>query len=98
MGTTTRGNSGDTRNRELLELSVLAEIGQLMTSAPDINAAYDRFAEITAPLLPFDRISIAEIDTDAGTMTTNYEAGVSVETWGSWEDAADVRAVDPVRA
>jgi len=31
-------------------------------------------------------------------MITNYEAGVSVETWGSWEDAADVRAVDPVGA
>lgn len=81
MGTP-RGNISDTRDRELLELSVLAEVGQLMTSALDINIVYDRFAEITGKLLPFDRIAIAEIDTDAGTMTTSYEAGISVEAWG----------------
>jgi GAF domain-containing protein len=79
---TTRGNNSDIRDRELLELSVLAEVGQLLTSAPDIDAVYDRFAEIIGRLLPFDRIAIAEIDTDADTMTTSYEAGVSVEAWG----------------
>jgi GAF domain-containing protein len=85
LGTTITDNNGDTRDRELLELSVLAEIGQLLTSALDIDAVYDRFAEITGRILPFDRIVIAEIDTDASTMTTTYESGVEVEAWGPGE-------------
>ncbi|NQW16143.1 MAG: GAF domain-containing protein [Chloroflexi bacterium] len=82
MGSTTKGNDGDARDRELLELSVLAEIGQLLTATLDVNGVYERFAEIASQLLPFDRIAIAELDVAAGTLTTTYESGIHIEAWG----------------
>ena len=69
-------------DRRLLELSVLAEIGQLMTSALDVSDVYERFAQLTAQMLQFDRIAIASIDIEEQTMTTTYEAGVNVAAWG----------------
>ena len=46
-------------DRCLLELTVLVEIGQLMTSALDVSDVYERFAQLTAQMLQFDRIAIA---------------------------------------
>ena len=69
-------------DRRLLELTILAEIGQLMTAALDVNDVYERFAQLASQLLKFDRIAVASIDIEAQTMTTNYEAGVNVPAWG----------------
>ena len=70
------------RDKRLLELTVLAEIGQLMTAALDVNDVYERFAELAGRMLQFDRIAVASIDVEAQTMTTTYEAGVHVPAWG----------------
>ncbi len=72
----------DSADRKLLELTILAEIGQLMTAALDVDDVYERFAEMAARLLPFDRIAVASIDIEAQTMTTTYEAGIKVPAWG----------------
>ena len=72
----------ESADRQLLELTILAEIGQLMTAALDVDDVYERFAELAARLLPFDRIAVASIDIEAQTMTTTYEAGIKVPAWG----------------
>jgi signal transduction histidine kinase len=75
-------------DRRLLELTVLAEIGQLMTAALDVNDVYERFARLAGKMLQFDRIAVASIDVEAQTMTTTYEAGVHVPAWGPGQTRA----------
>lgn len=64
--------------KEATEREVLADIGRIMSSTFDIDDVYDHFAEQVERLIPFDRISIAEVDPDRGTITNTYVTGVEV--------------------
>jgi signal transduction histidine kinase/DNA-binding NarL/FixJ family response regulator len=63
------------------ENEVMAAIGRVITSSPDIGEIYERFAEEVRKLLHFDRLVINRADAAAGTMTTLYETGVPVSGW-----------------
>ena len=62
----------------LNEHSVLAEIGRIIGSSPDIDDVYDDFAATVRTLIPFDGIAIKLYEPVAGTLTTRYARGAPV--------------------
>ncbi len=60
------------------EKAALAKIGRIITSAPDIEDVYQRFAEEVRNVIPFDRIAINLIDFSDGTICAQYFAGVPI--------------------
>ncbi len=64
--------------RLAVENAVIAEIGRIISSTPDINAVYERFAGRAKELIPFDRISVNIIDREKNVLTHTYVAGASI--------------------
>ena len=60
------------------ENAALAEIGRIIGSSPDIDEVYDRFAEQTERLLPFDRIVVTVLDRSTGNATASYVKGADL--------------------
>ena len=57
------------------ERTVVAELGRIATSAPDINDIYERFASRVGSLVPFSMLSVNLIDHKEHTFTTRYVSG-----------------------
>ena len=67
-------------NRSLAqENEVLAELGRAIASTPDIDEVYACLAEEIGKLVPSDRIAIALIDLELGTLELAYSSGTSAE-------------------
>ena len=60
------------------ENSIIAEIGQIISSTLNIEEVYERFAETVRKLIPFDRIAINIINPEDMTFTIPYVLGVHV--------------------
>jgi two-component sensor histidine kinase/PAS domain-containing protein len=60
------------------ETGAVAEIGRIISSSPDIEEVYERFAEEMRKLIPFDRIVVNLVNQLEGTLTTAYSAGMEV--------------------
>ena len=60
------------------ENAIMAEIGRIISSTLNIEGVYERFAEETRKLIPFDRIMINLADLKNNTITTAYITGVDV--------------------
>ena len=56
-------------------------VSRIVNSSLDLNTVYELIAEEAHKLIPFDRISIATSDLEAGTLTHEYVAGVDVPGW-----------------
>jgi len=67
------------------ENEVLAEIGRIINSSLDINAVYERFAQLVRPLVPFDTMSVGFIDFDSQIVTLAYAIGEIVPGRGTGE-------------
>jgi len=48
----------ETAERLVKEMAIIAEIGRLISSTPDIDEVYERFAAETRKLIPFDRLNV----------------------------------------
>ena len=57
------------------ENAIMAEIGKIISSTPNIDEVYDRFAGEARKLIPFDRINIAIINLEEKTATAAYGTG-----------------------
>ena len=66
--------SVEQQNRLASENSALAEIGRIVGSTLDIKSAFDKFAEQVGELIPFDRVSVTEIEWDTSTVRAAYVA------------------------
>jgi len=64
----------------LQETIIMAEIGKIISSTLDIGEVYDRFAAEVKKLVPFDRISINEVNVSEEEGVTVYTAGLKVPT------------------
>jgi len=60
------------------ENEIMARIGQIISSTLKIEEIYERFAEETRRLIPFDRISINAMDPEGEVATVAYIWGVEV--------------------
>ncbi len=60
------------------ENAALAEIGRIVGSSLDIDEVYERFAEQTERLIPFDRIVVTALDRSTGDITSSYVKGVGL--------------------
>ncbi|HSR11258.1 MAG TPA: GAF domain-containing protein, partial [Thermodesulfobacteriota bacterium] len=49
------------------ENAVIAEISRIITSTPDVESVFDRFAEEARKIIAFDRMAINIVDPDSGT-------------------------------
>ena len=61
------------------ENDVLAEIGRIISSSPDVNDIYGRFAQRVQDLVPSDRIDIVTIDLDRGELRYEYVHGIDLD-------------------
>ncbi|MBM4349755.1 MAG: PAS domain S-box protein [Deltaproteobacteria bacterium] len=66
-------------NRLSQENATIARIGQIISSTLDIDEVYSLFAEEVRKLIPFDRISVAIINSEAQTVTMAYAWGNEVD-------------------
>ena len=57
------------------ERAVLAEIGRLVSSSPDIGEVYDRLVEQVQQLVPLETAAIAVADVDSDSVTIEYLSG-----------------------
>ncbi|MBM3957134.1 MAG: GAF domain-containing protein, partial [Gemmatimonadetes bacterium] len=64
--------------RESHERAVLAEIGRIVGSSPDIGDVYERFAEQVRALIPFDGVAVSTLDAAGQMVAGAYLAGVDV--------------------
>ena len=60
---------------EAQENAIMAEIGKIISSTPNIDEVYDRFAGEARKLIPFDRININIINPEEKTVTAAYGTG-----------------------
>jgi len=63
--------------------TVLARIGRVVTSSPDISDVYVRFTEEVRALLPFDRVVISLIEPDGETVRDAFVTGVDIPGLGA---------------
>jgi two-component system sensor histidine kinase/response regulator len=61
-----------------METSVLAEIGRIISSTLIVKDIYERFSAAARKVIPFDRILINLINSEAGTVKNVYIAGEGV--------------------
>ena len=87
--------SEDEARRQAQENAVLAEIGRIVNSSLDLDKVYESIAEQVHSLIPFDRISIATADLEAGSLLHEYVAGIDVP---GWRRGDVLRISDSVRA
>jgi len=71
------------------ENAIIAKIGQIISSTLDIDEVYSLFAEEVRKLIPFDRISVATINSEVQTVTMAY-------TWGNEIDGRNQGDVFPI--
>ncbi|MEX0761741.1 MAG: GAF domain-containing protein [Dehalococcoidia bacterium] len=64
--------------REAGQRSALAEMSRVINASADIEEVYPRFARVVARLIPWDRITINEVDMSRGTYTERYIEGMEV--------------------
>ena len=60
------------------EMSIIAEIGRLISSTLDIDEVYERFAAEARKLIPFDRLVVNLIKPQEGTRSCTYVFGLAV--------------------
>jgi DNA-binding CsgD family transcriptional regulator len=60
------------------EMAVIAEIGQVISSSPDIGEVYERFAAEAKKLIPYDRLSVLSIIPRENTSTVAYVSGYDI--------------------
>lgn len=60
------------------ENAALADIGRIISSAPDIKDVYQRFVRAVGQVIPWERISINTLDPLAQTFESAYEAGLKM--------------------
>ena len=70
--------SEEAAQRLAFERMIMAEIGQIISSSPDIEEVYALFSEKVKSLLSYDRIAINLINQDGSTLTDRYIEGISV--------------------
>jgi len=68
--------SEEEANRLAQEKAIVAEIGRIISSTPNIEEVYERFAQEVRKLIPIDRITLSSINSDGNSATITY-------TWGS---------------
>ena len=63
------------------EQTVLAELGQIISSSLNTGDVFDHFADRVSSLIKYDRISIVIADDDEGIAYTTYCSGISIPEW-----------------
>ncbi|MDI6764241.1 MAG: PAS domain S-box protein [Thermodesulfobacteriota bacterium] len=76
-------------NRLSQENTIIAKIGHIISSTLDIDEVYSLFAEEVRRLIPFDRVSVSTINSEAQTVTMAY-------TWGNEVDGRNQGDVFPL--
>ena len=74
-------------SREASDRTALAEMTRILTSSPRVGDVFEGFAEQVGHLVPFDRISICDLDAGATMLTERYAAerpGVDPERAGKY--------------
>jgi PAS domain S-box-containing protein len=66
-------------DRELEPISILAEIGRIITSTPTIEEIYHLFAEQVDRILPFDRIVVNIVRKGTGRISVQFVSGLPVD-------------------
>ena len=67
--------SEQTASRLAQENALIAEIGRIISSTPNIEKVYDNFAEKVKEAIPFDRISVSTVNMKNNTRTMRYDQG-----------------------
>ena len=68
------------------EISVVDEVARVITSTLDIQHVYGEFAQQLNQLVDFDRVAIAVVDQDAGTLEYKYRFGETVPGYGDGQN------------
>jgi len=68
----------DALRRLAKENEIIANIGRIISSSLNIEEVYERFAEETQKIIPFDRISINLIDYEKNLVNVVYTTGAKV--------------------
>jgi signal transduction histidine kinase len=80
----------------------LAEIGRAFSSSNQLEDVYQRFSELVEELIPYRRITLAEIDHSSGTIFTRFSTnsdGSDIDGWesGTAHDLAGTSAETMVK-
>jgi PAS domain S-box-containing protein len=70
--------SEETAKQLSQENAIMAEIGRIVSSTLNIDEVYERFAERVRDLIPFDRISVSDINSKDHTITISYVTGPDI--------------------
>lgn len=70
--------SREAAERLAKEMSIIAEIGQLIGSTLEIDEVYERFAAEARKLIPFDRLNVNLTDYRQNTVTIAYVFGTEI--------------------
>ncbi len=60
------------------ENGLVAEVGRIISSTPNINEVFEQFSRAVAKLIPFDRIVVSLYDPQKETNFIRYAAGIDV--------------------
>ena len=78
-------------SRELQKRAAMSAIAQIINSADEIDAVYDRFATALGELVPADRVVISIVDVGDNDVRDAYVAGLPIEGF----EQGDIHPVEP---
>ena len=73
-----RKHAEKAERRSAEEISVLAEIGRVISSSLDVNEVYETLGEEIRKLIPFDRMTVTITDPESGTASPTWILGTDV--------------------
>ncbi|MDP6821830.1 MAG: GAF domain-containing protein [Dehalococcoidia bacterium] len=68
----------DNLEREARERQIIAEMGRVINSSPDLNDVYSRFTDLVRQILPADRLAVTTLDREGEGVVILYRSGISV--------------------
>lgn len=64
--------------RESHERQIIAEIGRVISSSPDVNEVYETFTELVRQILPADRLVVTALEEESDNFVILHGSGVNV--------------------
>jgi len=62
--------------REAHERQIIAEIGQVISSSPDVDDVYDRFTDLVRQILPADRLAVTAFEEESQRFVILHKSGI----------------------
>jgi PAS domain S-box-containing protein len=82
--------------REAHERQIIAEIGQVISSSPDVDEVYDRFTDLVRQILTADRLVVTAFEEASQQFVIMYRSGIDVPSRSKGQRITSAGSLMPI--